>query len=270
MSDQTPKWRIYRLSARDSNGPPELFDAYRADDVDAEIEQWKLDYAIAVASRDAEIARLGGKPGEVGGGTGEGDAPDRPDRQTYMQADSTTLAERNEAVKAVASLSTRYVTLAARCEALEQQRNQALFDADERDALLARCEALTAERDRLAVAICPSGSVVDVVGLEALAQAHRIDSEGVDEYLDTGDETNLSGAYHAGAQAIRSRCQHLEQAIRVVLPNVESYDDACDAAVQALWAILESSDKAIPPTDENRVSFAAGYSAALDDALKGK
>ncbi len=87
----------------------------------AEIEAWKLDYAIAVASRDAEIARLGGKPGEVGGGTGEGDAPDRPDRQTYMQADSTTLAERNEAVKAVASLSTRYVTLAARCEALEQE-----------------------------------------------------------------------------------------------------------------------------------------------------
>ncbi len=181
-------------------------------------------------------------------------------------------------------------TLTARCEALE---NALADEQTERDmhsdaaasaikenvALRARCEALTAERDRLAVAICPSGSVVDVVGLEALAQAHRIDSEGVDEYLDTGDETNLSGAYHAGAQAIRSRCQHLEQAIRKVrahtgyLPSADylllagllaSIERIADAALASLL-----STQGEPQTDENRVSFAAGYSQALDDQAKG-
>jgi outer membrane murein-binding lipoprotein Lpp len=90
-----------------------------------------------------------------------------------MQADSTTLAERNEAVKAVASLSTRYATLTARCEALEQEiaeareacpvvRRQDFFDATLLTAvnetvrqlfqMQSRCEALAAERDSLRAA----------------------------------------------------------------------------------------------------------------------
>ncbi len=136
----------------------------------AEIEAWKLDYAIAVASRDAEIARLGGKPGEVGGGTGEGDAPDRPDRQTYMQADSTTV------------------------------------------------------------------------------------------------------------DALRSRCQHLEQAVKETIGRWNELAGQMSAfspqrttlknCSYALASLLPAQEET-PRTDENRVSFAAGYSQALDDQAKG-
>jgi hypothetical protein len=138
----------------------------------AEVEEWKLDYAIAVASRDAEIARLGGKPGEVGGGTGEGDAPDRPDRQTYMQADSTTV------------------------------------------------------------------------------------------------------------DALRSRCQHLEQAVKDYMGVVGPWNTWDPVEVSTGWVEgLKTAEAAIASllhgqeeptqTDENRVSFAAGYSQALDDQAKG-
>ncbi len=206
-------------------------------------------------------------------------------RQDYF--DASLLTAVNETVRQLFQMQSWRDEAHARCEALEQDRNdfrdevhtlaKACTDtALERDALRVRCEALTAERDRLAVAICPSGSVVDVVGLEALAQAHRIDSEGVDEYLDTGDETNLSGAYHAGAQAIRSRCQHLEQAIRKVrahtgyLPSADylllagllaSIERIADAALASLLPTQEEPTQ----TDENRVSFAAGYSTLVDD-----
>ncbi len=146
----------------------------------AEIEAWKLDYAIAVASRDAEIARLGGKPGEVGGGTGEGDAPDRPDRQTYMQADSTTV-----------------------------------------DALRSRCQHL-----------------------EQAAKDLSIQWRGVKINLDARNY------YYDGQDVDYGRALQAEE---------------CAAALASLLPTQEEPTQ----TDENRVSFAAGYSQALDDQAKG-
>ncbi len=167
-------------------------------------------------------------------------------------------------------------TLTARCEALEQEKAKLNADIAEFHDIVSGYDAITDPEafpelhERAFKAI---GDDVDHTICRALAAAEAR-CEALTAERDIAQEServaldNLRLEVREAA-TVRSRCQHLEQAIRVVLPNVESYDDACDAAVQALWAILESSDKAIPQPDENRVSFAAGYSQALDDQAKG-
>jgi hypothetical protein len=93
------------------------------------------------------------------------------------------------------------------------------------------------------------------------------------------------------AAAVRSRCQHLEQAVKdlgdagemlcVVLANVSGgmwrlqTQDWQNAAAKWRDHYYATIASLLPPqeetqTDENRVSFAAGYSTALDDVLKDR
>jgi len=152
----------------------------------------------------------------------------------------------------------REMTLRGRCEALTEENTKlqqekagllstlkgagdATIEAwKERDDLRARCEALTAERDK--------------------GNKHEADAWlQVEEW--------------------RIRCQHLEQAILDARPFVQEWFDAAPRD-QHIFEVLKRMDAALasllppqeetPGTDENRVSFAAGYSTALDDVLKDR
>ncbi len=110
-----------------------------------------------------------------------------------------------------------------------------------------RCEALTAERDSWR------------------RVAERLEGEKVES---------------------QTRCQHLEQAVRYVESYLEEqihdapamtldmYDHGAKMLLKRLrekatLASLLTPQDETPRTDENRVSFAAGYSQALDDQAKG-
>jgi chromosome segregation ATPase len=70
---------------------------------------------------------------------------------------------------------------------------------------------------------------------------------------------------------LRERCEALEQGLEAKLHKaVARCDKAWEARCEALTAERDTFPQKLSETDENRVSFAAGYTAALDDALKGK
>ncbi len=145
-------------------------------------------------------------------------------------------------------------TLTARCEALEQDKAYLESERDmvrqqcdhiigvnmlaqtELQQLRVRCEALTAERDK-----------------------------AVQEYDELAERD--SHAVDAVCKQLMARCQHLEQAVEAIVDNF--WDTPSPQTYDALASLLPTQEET-PRTDENRVSFAAGYSEALDDVLKGK
>ncbi len=131
-------------------------------------------------------------------------------------------------------------TLTARCEALEKLRDRLLVDVRTETALwLAseeRCEALTAERDKTLA-----------------ATGHQL-----------ADLATLVQTY----DLIQSRCQHLEQAVKAALAiSTDDYIEELQQIRAALASLLPAQEEG-PQTDENRLSFAAGYSQAIDDVAQ--
>jgi DNA repair exonuclease SbcCD ATPase subunit len=119
-----------------------------------------------------------------------------------------------------------------------------------------RCEALTAERDQL--------QQERDMGCEAAAKWREDLASAIVEMND-----------------LRSRYQRLEQAIRDVFVAginvakslgdnlVHLEGDQVERQFQRTLASLLPTQEEPTQTDENRVSFAAGYSQGLDDQAKG-
>ncbi len=111
------------------------------------------------------------------------------------------------------------------------------------DALSARCTALEQERDQA------KGRTED-----AVRWIDQLREELADQ---------------------KARCQHLEQAVKRLIDACYGVDDgtrleaALNIAKDALASLLPTQEEPTQ-TDENRVSFAAGYSTALDDVLNEK
>ncbi len=141
--------------------------------------------------------------------------------------------------------------------------------------LTARCEALTAERNNAQETLR--------IRLREFTDGHCCHQCGAQ--LETTPENDIRCPECDDKEKVftdlRSRCQHLEQAVRKVrahtgyLPSASylllagllaSIERIADAALASLLPTQEEPTQ----TDENRVSFAAGYSQALDDAVKGK
>ncbi len=122
-------------------------------------------------------------------------------------------------------------------------------------ALSARCTALEQERDKQ--------KTCDV--------CHK-DLSAVPTVLINGTAFCM---YCAGVTTEPcSRCQHLEQAVKDAIENLEGngwqhLGPRAQHVANALASLLPSQD-GTPRMDENRVSFAAGYSTALDDVLKDR
>ncbi len=150
-------------------------------------------------------------------------------------------------------------------EALDQQR--VFFEV--------RCEALTAERDT------EKAERKKWIDWARFVYMSHNDPEMTDLELRQRVCAEQDATILKVAQAAQSRCQHLEQAVRALVEDLEARWDMDDPRTNpgirenvklgraALASLLPSQEEPVQ-TDENRVLFAAGYTAALDDALKGK
>jgi hypothetical protein len=170
----------------------------------------------------------------------------------------------------------------ARCEALEKQAAEFKrigqdFERDYRNTFEQSCKNL--ERAEKAEKRCASleqerdqTKLDHVHACQTIAQMHAVA---------VGEVTGPKRGVVEDVADLRARCQHLEQAVRDIVaadflqvagvrqPIWVRWNEALRIANAALASLLPSQDET-PRTDENRVSFAAGYTAALDDALKGK
>ncbi len=158
----------------------------------------------------------------------------------------------------------RLVEFDARCEALTADLDRMKLSRDlaleEAAAVRVQCEALAAERDRLLKAMHGDSRML----------AHFADNE-------------LAKA--------ESRCQHLEQAVKDYREKLVKYQAGTVSrnagpvglaeirGIQGTLAVVIGDlDKALASllpaqeeptqTDENRVSFAHGYSQAIDDVAQ--
>ncbi len=125
------------------------------------------------------------------------------------------------------------------------------------DILSARCTALEQERDKWASQTVRLACFTTWLGVP------------MDANLEDAVTQSIVRARASASKQAESRCQHLEQAVRAFLDAWNAPNAGVERQVDALASLLPSQDET-PRTDENRVSFAAGYTAALDDALKGK
>ncbi len=172
-------------------------------------------------------------------------------------------------------------TLTARCEALEQEKAKLNADIAEFHDIVSGYDAITDPEafpelhERAFKAI---GDDVDHTICRALAAAESR-CEALTAERDIAQEServaldNLRLEVREAA-TVRSRCQHLEQAVKAALAiSTDDYIEELQQIRAALASLLPAQEEPTQ-TDENRLSFAAGYSQSIDDvaqdgALKG-
>lgn len=196
--------------------------------------------------------------------------------------------------------------LASRCQQLEQREQRLLAKLEEERVMAsdaigqfkARCQHLETGLYQLARAIAPTCDTIEdrefftLDELVKTARNHReLTNDRCEELAAELDEARHQASVLSTAKAevitgLESRCQHLEQAIRRLMKESAAIDALAGEDIRELvgfdsmsvWrsrieeaASLLSPQNTIPQDDQDdqaRAHFSAGYSQAIDDALK--
>ncbi len=238
-------------------------------------DAWKAerDEAVkAVAALSARCTALEEIIGNVDGSTGAGSElstaiallrSETGGEENYSAADRRI----HDALAQGVDVARHLAVSQARCTALEQERDQQQTLADERAELMTQL----AELSNTYLARCQhlEQAVRSEVLRELLAALAHEQWAGWMRHQFTKCPKDAQGQRTIPTEWV-TRWQR-----QIDLPYADLREDEresdrkeADRMLAALASLLPSQDET-PRMDENRVSFAAGYSTALDDVLKG-